>query len=81
MYEEKKYKVVLCAPTGRAAKRMQEATGKEASTIHRLLEIRKLEDESYIELDYPITPIDADVVIIDELSMVDMFLMNHILKI
>lgn len=80
MYEEKKYKIVLCAPTGRAAKRMQEQTGKEAGTIHRLLEIKKLEDEDYIAIDYPITPIDADVVIIDEMSMVDTFLMNHILK-
>ena len=80
IYEEKKYKVVLCAPTGRAAKRMQEQTGKEAATIHRLLEIRKMEDENFISLDYPITPIDADVVIIDEMSMVDVFLMNHILK-
>lgn len=80
IYEDKKYKVVLCAPTGRAAKRMQEQTGKEAVTIHRLLEIKKLEDESYIDLDYPITPIDADIVIIDEMSMVDTFLMNHILK-
>ncbi len=52
-------------------------TGK---TTHRLLEIRKLDDENFISLDYPITPIDADVVIIDEMSMVDMFLMNHILK-
>ena len=80
MYESKKYKVVLCAPTGRAAKRMQEQTGKEAQTIHRLLEIKKLEDEDYISIEYPITPIDADVVIIDEMSMVDTFLMNHILK-
>ena len=80
IYEAKGYKVVLCAPTGRAAKRMQEQTGKEAATIHRLLEIRKLEDEKFISLDYPITPIDADVVIIDEMSMVDVFLMNHILK-
>ena len=80
LYEARKMKVVLCAPTGRAAKRMQEQTGKEATTIHRLLEIRKLEDENFISLDYPITPIDEDVVIIDEMSMVDMFLMNHIVK-
>ena len=80
LYEAKKMKVVLCAPTGRAAKRMQEQTDKEATTIHRLLEIRKLEDENFISLDYPISPIDADIVIIDEMSMVDMFLMNHILK-
>ncbi|MDO5556286.1 MAG: AAA family ATPase [Clostridia bacterium] len=81
IYKEKKLKVVLCAPTGRAAKRMQEQSGEEATTIHRLLEIRKQEDqEDYISLDYPIVPINADIVIIDEMSMVDMFLMNHILK-
>lgn len=81
IYKEKKKKVILCAPTGRAAKRMQEQAGEEATTIHRLLEIRKLEEqEEYFSIDYPITPIDADVVIIDEMSMVDMFLMNHILK-
>ena len=81
IYKTRKLKVVLCAPTGRAAKRMQEQSGEEATTIHRLLEIRKLDDENeYLSVDYPITPIDADVVIIDEMSMVDMFLMNHILK-
>ena len=81
IYKDKKKKVVLCAPTGRAAKRMQEQTGNDATTIHRLLEIRKLdENQDYLSIDYPITPIDADVVIIDEMSMVDMFLMNHILK-
>ena len=80
IYEEQKMKVVLCAPTGRAAKRMQEQSGKEATTIHRLLEIRKDEREEYLSLDYPIVPINADVIIIDEMSMVDMFLMNHILK-
>ena len=41
---------------------------------------KKLEEEGFLNIDYPITPIDADVVIIDEMSMVDMFLMNHILK-
>lgn len=81
IYKERKMKVILCAPTGRAAKRMQEQSGEEATTIHRLLEIRKLSDtEDYLSVDYPITPIDADVVIIDEVSMVDIFLMNHILK-
>ena len=81
IYKTRKMKVVLCAPTGRAAKRMQEQSGEEATTIHRLLEIRKLDDQDdYLSVDYPITPIDADVVIIDEMSMVDMFLMNHILK-
>jgi len=79
--KQEKKKVVLCAPTGRAAKRMSEATGEEASTIHRLLEIGKMEETLDIEkLDYPISPIDADVIIIDEMSMVDTFLMNYILK-
>ncbi len=79
-FQEKK-KVVLCAPTGRAAKRMSEATNEEASTIHRLLEIGKMEETLDIEkLDYPISPIDGDVIIIDEMSMVDTFLMNYILK-
>ena len=79
--KNEKKKVVLCAPTGRAAKRMSEATGEEASTIHRLLEIGKMEETLDIEkLDYPITPIDGDVIIIDEMSMVDTFLMNYILK-
>lgn len=79
--KHEKKKVILCAPTGRAAKRMSEATNEEASTIHRLLEIGKTEETLDIEkLDYPIAPIDADVVIIDEMSMVDTFLMNYILK-
>lgn len=60
---------------------MSETTGEEASTIHRLLELGKLEETLDIEkLDYPITPIDGDVIIIDEMSMVDTFLMNYILK-
>lgn len=74
-------KVVLCAPTGRAAKRMSEATGKEAKTIHRLLEIGKIQEESKLEsVDYDVLPIDADVIIIDEVSMVDTFLMNYLMK-
>jgi len=81
MYKEEKKKVILCAPTGRAAKRMSEATGEEATTIHRLLELGKTEDTLDIEkLDYQIAPIDADVIIIDEMSMVDVFIMNYILK-
>ncbi len=81
IYKQKKLKVVLCAPTGRAAKRMTETTGEDASTIHRLLEIGKLDEEGKIaDADYDISPIDADVIIIDEMSMVDTFLMNYILK-
>ena len=81
LYEAHGKKVALCAPTGRAAKRMTETTGKEAKTLHRLLEIGKMEDENKIEsVNYEIAPLDADVVIVDEMSMVDIFLMNYLVK-
>lgn len=82
IYKEKKYKIVLCAPTGRAAKRMTETTGEGASTLHRLLEIGKI-NEDYLkkqDKDYEGMPIDADLIIVDELSMVDIFLMRYLLK-
>lgn len=74
------YEVALAAPTGRAAKRMTEATGFEARTIHRLLEIGYAgnENELVFARDEG-NPIDADVIIIDEMSMVDILLMNHLL--
>ncbi len=81
LYKTEGKKVVLCAPTGRAAKRMSEATGEEATTIHRLLEIGKMEETLGFErIEYQITPIDADIIIVDEMSMVDTFLMHYILK-
>ena len=82
LFEERKKKVVLTAPTGRAAKKMTEATGREASTLHRLLGIGKLDDEGiyFKNSDYKGEPIDADLVVVDELSMVDMFLMNYLLN-
>lgn len=81
LFEAQSKKVSLCAPTGRAAKRMTETTKKEAKTLHRLLEIGKIEEEGKIEsVDYDVVPIDADVIIIDEVSMVDIFLMNYLLK-
>ena len=82
LYEERGKKVVLAAPTGRAAKKMSEATGMEASTLHRLLGIGKLDDEGVYtrHSDYEGEPIDADVIVVDELSMVDMFVMHHLLK-
>ena len=74
-------KVALCAPTGRAAKRMTETTGRESKTIHRLLEIGKIQEENKLEnIDHEVAPIDADVIIVDEMSMVDLFLMNYLLK-
>ncbi len=60
---------------------MSETTGKEAKTIHRLLEIGKIQDELKLEnVDYDIMPIDGDVIIVDEMSMVDVFLMNYLTK-
>lgn len=80
IYKAQKQKVVLCAPTGRAAKRMSETTGEEAKTIHRLLEIGKIEEDKLGSVDEDIAPIDVDVLVIDEMSMVDIFLMNYISK-
>lgn len=81
MFKNQGKKPVLCAPTGRAAKRMTETTGEEAKTLHRLLEIGKMEEEgSYKSVDYEIAPLDADIVIVDEVSMVDLFLMNYLVK-
>ncbi len=80
IYKEEELKITLCAPTGRAAKRMTEATGEEAKTLHRVLEIGKFALEDEINPDLLVTPIDANVVIIDEASMIDLFLMNYLMK-
>ncbi len=72
--------VVLAAPTGRAAKRMSEATGYEAQTIHRLLGSQGSSEQSYGFAHDASDPIDADVVIIDETSMVDLFLFDALLS-
>ena len=69
-------RVLLAAPTGRAAKRMSEATGKEAKTIHRLLEYNPA--EGYGRNDE--NPLDGGVLIVDESSMIDIILMNSLLK-
>ena len=76
LFEARKRKVILAAPTGRAAKRMQEATGREAKTIHRLLEfapgtgfVRNAEN-----------PLEAEAIVVDEISMVDVLLMNSLLR-
>ena len=81
IYNKKGYKIVLCAPTGRAAKRMTETTGEEASTLHRLLEIGKVDEESLFKKDteYQGAPIDGDIIIVDEVSMVDVFIMSYLL--
>lgn len=79
--KRKNLSYVLAAPTGRAAKRITETTGENAKTIHRLLEITKVEDGDYdSQVDFPIDVIDADVVIVDEASMIDVLLMNNLIK-
>jgi len=75
-----KQKVLLAAPTGRAAKRVTEATGEEAFTIHRLLEYSYTEGEGFRFMRNEKNPVDAGVVIIDEASMVDLMLMYNLLK-
>ena len=72
--------VLLAAPTGRAAKRMAEATGKEAKTIHRLLEFSRAEGEGFHFKKNEDNPLKAHVVIVDEVSMVDILLMYNLLK-
>ncbi len=69
--------VILCAPTGRAAKRMTEATGVEAKTIHRLLEYGGEEGAFACNQE---NPIEADAIIVDEVSMVDLLLMRSLLR-
>ena len=74
--ETEELKVLLCAPTGRAAKRLSEATGMEAKTIHRLLEYDPHARDFRRGSSYPL---EADLVIVDEASMIDVVLMNRLL--
>ena len=84
-FESEEMEIFLAAPTGRAAKRMTEATGYEAKTIHRLLELTGTPGEGddtgsmHFERNEE-NPLDADVIIIDEMSMVDIQLMQNLLK-
>lgn len=87
MFEADGLEVSLTAPTGRAAKRMNEATGHEAKTIHRLLEISggASEETGRDEIDAKFgrneqNPLETDVIIVDEMSMVDTFLVHALLK-
>lgn len=79
LFEERELEIALAAPTGRAAKKMSQATGKEAKTIHRLLEYSFMEEGMGFGRDES-SPLDVDIVIIDETSMVDIILMNNLLK-
>lgn len=77
------YKIILCAPTGRAAKRMMEVTRFEAKTIHRTLEFGKdftKENSSFGFLKNETNKLDCDVLIVDEMSMVDEYLMYNLMK-
>ena len=79
-FESEGLQILLAAPTGRAAKRMTEATGYEARTIHRMLEISGLQEEQAGGFERNAqNPLDADVIIIDEMSMVDIYLMHALL--
>ena len=75
-YQSFGLKILLAAPTGRAAKRMAETTGLEAKTIHRLLECKPPEGYQKNEEN----PLEGDVLIVDECSMIDLVLMNSLLK-
>ncbi len=77
IYRELGTKILLAAPTGRASKRMSEATGYPAKTIHRLLEYSLQKGGFQRNQD---NPLDADVLILDEVSMIDTILMHHLLK-
>ena len=84
LFESKGWNILLAAPTGRAAKRMTEATGREARTIHRLLEVTRMnpDDNDFRRGMFARNednPLEADVIIIDEMSMVDIYLMSALL--
>ncbi len=81
-FEAEGLEILLAAPTGRAAKRMTEATGCAAQTIHRLLEVSGAPEETGARTHFERNmqnPLEADVIIIDEMSMVDIFLMHALL--
>lgn len=77
---EQRHKILLGAPTGRAAKRLSEATGRDASTVHRMLEAAGSGDGHLAFVRDEDNPLDADAVILDEVSMMDISLMNSFLR-
>ena len=80
LFEKQKLRVKLAAPTGRAAKRMSEVTGRKASTIHRLLEAEWVDGDRQVFARNLENPIEADAVIVDELSMVDTHIFASLLN-
>ena len=79
IFKQQNRRVLLCAPTGRAAKRLSETSGMEAKTIHRALEMNPSDGDGIFHRNEN-NPLDADVIIIDEMSMVDVGLFYHLLK-
>lgn len=79
MFEKDQLDIALCAPTGRAAQRMTEATGRTATTIHRLLEVEWGEGDKPVFKRNLRNPLDCQAVIVDEMSMVDIFLFSSLL--
>ena len=83
VFESEGMDIMLAAPTGRAAKRMSETTGYEAQTIHRMLELKNTLDTENTGMHFErneTNPLEADVIIIDEMSMVDIYLFHALLK-
>lgn len=80
LFENRDLDIELAAPTGRAAKRMTELTGREAKTVHRLLEVEWGEGEARSFARNEKNPLDCDVIIIDEASMIDALLFDDLLK-
>jgi len=80
LLEHRGLKVMLAAPTGRAAKRMSEATGREAKTVHRLLEVNFMDSRRQTFKRNEDEPLETDVLIVDEASMLDILLMHSLLK-
>jgi len=77
IFEAKGVKVLISAPTGRAAKKIEEMTSRPASTIHRMLKYNKYNGKFIFNID---NPLDCDVLIVDEISMLDIVLANHLFK-
>lgn len=79
IFEKKNLDIALCAPTGRAAQRMTEATGRSAMTIHRLLEVEWRNEKPYFKRNLR-NPLECQAVIVDEMSMVDIFLFDALVE-
>ncbi|MGP1608887.1 MAG: SF1B family DNA helicase RecD2 [Clostridium sp.] len=80
LFKNEKLKVEIAAPTGKASKRISEVTKEEAKTIHRLLEISKYEDNMQEAIFKEIKELDCDLLIVDEASMLDTYMLTYILR-